>query len=85
MSEMKHLVNSVVDAYQNGMTFDAIAQAFGVSYDMVAQIVETAIEDDPTFFDDADVDPAEYDYSYDADFDGQPDEAQEWHDFDPDC
>ena len=68
MSEMKHLVNSVVDAYQNGMTFDAIAQAFGVSYDMVAQIVETAIEDDPSFFDDADVDPIEeYDDSMDGD------------------
>jgi hypothetical protein len=70
MSEMKHLVNSVVDAYQNGMTFDAIAQAFGVSYDMVAQIVETAIEDDPSFFDDADVDPTEYDYQYDDSMDG---------------
>ena len=22
---------------------------------------------------------------YIADYDGQPDEAQEWHDFDPDC
>lgn len=22
---------------------------------------------------------------YEAEFDGQPDEAQEWHDFDPDC
>ncbi len=76
MSEMKHLVNSVVDAYQNGMTFDAIAQAFGVSYDMVAQIVETAIEDDPSFFDDADgvpgedVDPSERDYQYDDSMDG---------------
>ena len=23
--------------------------------------------------------------SYSCDYDGQPDEAQEWHDFDPDC
>ena len=22
---------------------------------------------------------------YDSEYDGQPDEAQEWHDFDPDC
>ena len=22
---------------------------------------------------------------YDDEYDGQPDEAQEWHDFDPDC
>jgi hypothetical protein len=25
------------------------------------------------------------DSDYDADYDGQPDEAQEWYDFDPDC
>ena len=24
-------------------------------------------------------------YSEDDDYDGQPDEAQEWHDFDPNC
>jgi len=23
--------------------------------------------------------------SYDCEYDGQPDEAQEWYDFDPDC
>jgi len=23
--------------------------------------------------------------SYESQYDGQPDEAQEWHDFDPDC
>ena len=25
------------------------------------------------------------DEEYEPDYDGQPDEAQEWHDFDPDC
>ena len=70
MSEMKNFVATVIDAYKSGMTFDAIVQAHNVSYDMVAQIVETAIEDDPTFFDDADVDPAEYDYQYDDSMDG---------------
>ena len=29
------------------------------------------------------VDNPEMDWSYE--YDGQPDEAQEWHDFDPDC
>jgi hypothetical protein len=28
-------------------------------------------------------DGSEYDHEYD--YDGQPDEAQEWADFDPDC
>jgi hypothetical protein len=27
----------------------------------------------------------DHDEAYEPDFDGQPDEAQEWHDFDPDC
>jgi len=26
-----------------------------------------------------------YDPDYEDDYDGQPDEAQEWYDFDPDC
>lgn len=34
--------------------------------------------------------PAEYEEldggdPYDCEYDGQPDEMQEWHDFDPDC
>ncbi len=29
-------------------------------------------------------DEQEDNYNYDS-YDGQPDEAQEWHDFDPDC
>lgn len=30
-------------------------------------------------------DPHADDYDFDQEWDGQPDEAQEWHDFDPDC
>lgn len=29
--------------------------------------------------------PEADDYDVEGDHDGQPDEAQEWHDFDPDC
>lgn len=32
----------------------------------------------------SDDDEQEDNYNYDS-YDGQPDEAQEWHDFDPDC
>ena len=73
MSGMKNFVNEVVDAYKNGMSFGSIATLFGVSYDLVAQIVETAMHDDPSFFDDADgvpgedVDSSEYDDSMDGD------------------
>jgi hypothetical protein len=31
------------------------------------------------------VDPEDDDYGDDYEDDGQPDEAQEWYDFDPDC
>ncbi len=34
--------------------------------------------------DESDDDEKEDNYNYDS-YDGQPDEAQEWHDFDPDC
>lgn len=27
----------------------------------------------------------DWDEEYEPEWDGQPDEAQEWHDFDPDC
>ncbi len=27
----------------------------------------------------------DWDEPYEPEYDGQPDEAQEWHDFDPDC
>lgn len=30
-------------------------------------------------------DPDEEDDECESEWDGQPDEAQEWHDFDPDC
>jgi hypothetical protein len=31
------------------------------------------------------IDPEDDDYEDDSEDDGQPDEAQEWYDFDPDC
>jgi hypothetical protein len=31
------------------------------------------------------IDPEDDDYEDDYEDDGQPDEAQEWYDFDPDC
>lgn len=42
------------------------------------------VEEDPiTPYDDRGDDEDGEEYEYDDD--GQPDEAQEWHDFDPDC
>lgn len=46
--------------------------------------------DSPTDFDEYEMNPEDCDEldagdPYDCEYDGQPDEAQEWHDFDPDC
>ena len=36
--------------------------------------------------DETPIDDCDWDWCEDADeYDGQPDEAQEWYDFDPDC
>ncbi len=48
--------------------------------DQCNQWVESGFVDDYGWC--TDCDEAE---SYSCDYDGQPDEAQEWHDFDPDC
>tara|TARA_B000000557_G_C20568116_1_gene356044 strand:- start:54 stop:245 length:192 start_codon:yes stop_codon:yes gene_type:complete len=48
--------------------------------DECKQWVESGFVDDYGWC--SDCDEAE---SYSCDYDGQPNEAQEWHDFDPDC
>lgn len=51
--------------------------------------VDCYSEQEPLFVLDEDSDPDfdhfDEEYPHQEDWDGQPDEAQEWHDFDPDC
>ena len=64
-----NIQDAIVDAGSN-LNFEEIAAKIGCPVDWVE---------------------SEYEAMYDAslwmgdDYDGQPDEAQEWHDFDPDC
>ena len=77
MSAIKNQIADIVEAYQNGMTYDGIVQLFEVSHDFVDQVITQAIEDDPNFFADGDdpYDPCERDYQYDDSMDGDTESA----------
>ena len=65
MSKMSELAMEIESAIADGiLSFDAIAEKFGVTREDVESI---------------------YDGMCEYADDGQPDEAQEWYDFDPDC
>ena len=57
------------------------------SHDMQEENEEgfVAADDSDPDPEDRDLDFMDEEYPRDDDFDGQPDELQEWHDFDPDC
>jgi len=75
---MRKYTNAVLDAVEEGM-FDKDA--------LIADLLGWMSEDDvKEFVQRNDLMPwLEDDSEYDEEWDGQPDEAQEWHDFDPDC
>ena len=55
---------------------DAINEGL-LSFGRIAEIYGVSRADVETIYDEM--------MAQDGDWDGQPDEAQEWHDFDPDC
>ena len=55
------------------------------SHDELDNINREQMEDGPELDEDLDLDTDEELDDEDYEDDGQPDEAQEWHDFDPDC
>jgi len=55
---------------------DAINEGV-LSFGRIAEIFGVTRADVETIYDEM--------MAQDGDWDGQPDEAQEWHDFDPDC
>ena len=69
MSKMSNLALEVAELLHNGNSVDEIAEIVGVPVDWVLSVQETMD-----------------DYIMENDYDdGQPDEAQEWYDYDPDC
>ena len=70
MSNMKQLMEDLEEAYFTDESSESVATRLCVS----VELVEDAWCDIEAAMDD------EY-----AEYDGQPDEDQEWHDFDPDC
>jgi hypothetical protein len=75
----------VVDMLREGRSVWSIAQELNLPIESVQAVADYADYDEDYDREDADTvtgcDPEEY---Y-LDDDGQPDEAQEWADFDPDC
>jgi hypothetical protein len=69
MSKMKQLLEALEEAYFTDESPESVAERLGISTEMV---------------EDAWYDIEAAAYSIDE-CDGQPDEAQEWNDFDPDC
>ena len=81
MGQMKALVMDIEDMLSSGTDVESTAKYLNVPVDIVADVYEALNGPDGGG-------PDYDDLSYDAqhrDYDGQPDEAQEWHDFDPDC
>jgi len=74
MSKMSELDQLIRDAYYTG---EQTAEEVAATYSIPLAIVEEIWND---------LEEADFDYEYDGyEYDGQPDEAQEWNDFDPDC
>ncbi len=75
MGQMKALVMDIEDMLSDGIDVVNTAKYLGAPLELVEEIYENLFG--PEYI----PDEAEPDYDYD----GQPDWAQEWHDFDPDC
>jgi len=69
MGQMKALVMDIEDMLSAGTDVESTAKYLGAPLELVEEIYENL--NGPN--------------GGGPDYDGQPDEAQEWHDFDPDC
>ncbi len=69
MGQMKALAMDIEDMLNNGHSVNYTAAYLGAPVDLVTDMYEDLNGPD----------------GGGPDYDGQPDEAQEWHDFDPDC
>jgi len=69
MGQMKALVMDIETMLSAGTDVESTAKYLGAPLELVEEIYENLNGPD----------------GGGPDYDGQPDEAQEWHDFDPDC
>jgi len=69
MGQMKALAMDIEDMLSAGTDVESTAKYLGAPLELVEEIYENLNGPD----------------GGGPDYDGQPDEAQEWHDFDPDC
>lgn len=71
MGQMKALVMDIEDMLSAGTDVESTAKYLGAPLELVEEIYENLNGPDGG--------------GPDYDYEGQPDEAQEWYDFDPDC
>jgi len=82
MGQMKALVMDIEDMLSAGTDVESTAKYLGAPLELVEEIYENLNGPNGGG---PDYDDLSYDAQHRDHHDGQPDEAQEWHDFDPDC
>lgn len=76
----REYTSKLLDAIDQGLLSPQAVVEMAVSYMSEDEVHDMMRVNDLLYYLDAEEDEEE-----DSEWDGQPDEAQEWYDFDPDC
>ena len=76
----REYTNKLLDAIEQGLLTPQAVVEMAVSYMSEDEVHDMMRVNDLLYYLDAEEDEEE-----DTEWDGQPDEAQEWYDFDPEC
>jgi hypothetical protein len=81
---MREYTTKLLNMMDEGLISAEAVAEMAVAYMSEADVKDMMLANDiiTDDYDDEDLDP---NFDEDTEYDGQPDEAQEWHDFDPDC
>jgi hypothetical protein len=77
----REYTTKLLDAIEQGLLSPQAVVEMAVSYMSEDEVHDMMRINDLLYYLDADEDEEDED----SEWDGQPDEAQEWYDFDPDC
>jgi hypothetical protein len=77
----REYTNKLLDAIEQGLLTPQAVVEMALTYMSEDEVHDMMRVNDLLYYLDADEDEEDED----SEWDGQPDEAQEWYDFDPDC
>ena len=77
----REYTTKLLDAIEQGLLSPQAVVEMAVSYMSEDEVHDMMRINDLLYY----LDAEEEDEEEDSEWDGQPDEAQEWYDFDPDC